>query len=654
MNALDGLAIEIEAAALDFEPTRRSSGHLPIEEDWRVWLPAVAPKTYSATFEWFHAEFWNWYWPLLKLRRAGRPIPDETPLDCFLPWGRHLGKSSSMEGVALAEGAMIGQAFGVYISSTKEKAQEHLQAVRELIEGSEIAKYYPELANPRVGKYGNQRGWRADAVYTDGGFAIVSCSLEQGIRGLKDGSRRPTFIILDDIDERDDSPEIRDEKFEAITQDALPMLGPYGLVIFGQNLIYNDSIAHRTLQRKADWFHNCKIVGVRDGVRWKPINTYQDDLRIEKLDGAPTIVAGTPNWRYLDRRVMQRALNRFGERAFWRECQNKTAPDPEELVWKNYSAAHSVITWESFARLFGSWRIRSDFNLYAGYDKGDTGPDKHPAVFSVAAVAPSRCALAGDVFIFYEYVADATEDVGDMARHLIADLARLCEHSEIQEARRLLDMSYAPGVPEDAAWRLRKQAGRLLPFKVFNGSHEALDQRRTLQVKWGLPVQPGNAAKDAGLEQLHHYCKLEAAPHPFYPDLHGRPNLYLVVAPEQYEVAIDRWGLHRHRWEAENLKWDRNVTTRDVPTKFGDDATDAVKQYMQTFALIPKPLTLAERIQEELPERYKLENLRAEYPGGLPANVELAYIVNRQMAERNVRLRSRVKRFDDRLQPIKR
>jgi len=346
-------------------------------------------------------------------------------------------------------------------------------------------------------------------------------------------------------------------------------------------------------------------------------------------------------------------LNRFGQRAFWRECQNITAPDPEELVWKTYSARHSVITWDDFAKVFRSGRIRSDFNLYGGYDRGNTGPTKHPAVFSVAAVAPRRTALGGDVFIFYEYVANATEDVGDMARHLIEDLALLCDHPQIHEAARLLAMSYAPGTPEDAAWRLRKQAGALIPFKVFNGSHEALDERRTLQTKWGLPVNIGDSAKDAGLEQLHHYAKLEAVSHPFFPELHGRPNLYLVVAPDQYEVAVDRFGLHRHRWEAENLKWDKNVTTRDVPVKFGDDATDASKQYFQTFSLIPKPLNTEEKIQAALPDRYKLQNLQAEHPEGLPSNVELAYAVNRQLAAQRVKLKGRVKRFDDRLKRIK-
>lgn len=608
------LAIQINAGAQEFDSVIHQRQPLKFEDRWQDWLPAIAPKTYSAPFEWFHADFWNWYWPILKLRREGLPVPDDTPLDCFLPWGRGLAKSSSMEGVALAEGAMIGEAFGVYLSSTKEKAQEHLQAIRDLIEGSEIAAYYPKLADPRLGKFGNQRGWKADAIYTTGGFGIVSCSLEQGIRGLKDGNRRPTFIILDDIDERDDSPEIKANKFEAITQDALQMLAPYGLTIFGQNLIYSGSIADDTLQRKADWLHHCRIVGVKDGARWKPVNTYRDDLKIEKRNGRPTITAGTPNWSRLDQKASQRMLDKAGERSFWRECQNLTAPDPEELVWKTFSAKHSVITWNDFARVFGSRRIRADFNLYAGYDKGDTGPSKHPAVITVAAVAPERSRLSGDVFIFYEYVAEATEDVGDMARHLIEDMALLCDHPEIQEATRLLGSSFAPGIPEDAAWGLRKQAGSLIPFKVFNGSHEALSQRKTLHAKWGLPVRAGDSAKDAGLEQLHHYAKIEDAAHPFFPALHGRTNLYLVVSPDQYEVAVDRFGLQRLRWEAENLKWDRNITTRDVPVKFGDDATDTVKQYMQTFALIPAPKTLDEQIAERLPETWRDEYLRTLHP----------------------------------------
>src|SRR5262249_54497299 len=209
---------------------------------------------------------------------------------------------------------MIGRAFGVYISSTQDKAREHLQSIRDLIESSEVAAYYPGLSNPRLGKFGNQRGWRAEAVYMESGFGVVAGSLEQGIRGLRDSEIRPTFILLDDIDERDDSLKTKQEKLDTLRFDALPMLAPFGISIFAQNLIYSGSIMDDTLARKADWFHLRHQVG--------PVNTFQDDLDIQKVDGRPMIVAGTPNWSRISRGIAQALLNLIAEEEIYPECQN--------------------------------------------------------------------------------------------------------------------------------------------------------------------------------------------------------------------------------------------------------------------------------------------------------------------------------------------
>ncbi len=583
-----------------------------IEKDWREWLPAVAPGTYSAGFEWYHKAFWDWYWPLMQLRRKGEDVPESMPLNCFLPWGRGLAKSASMEGLALAEGALIGEAFGVYISSTQDKATEHIQSIRDLIEGSEIAEYYPQFSKPRIGKFGNQRGWRAEAVYTDGGFAIVAASIEKGVRGLRDGARRPTFILMDDIDERDDSLKIKQEKFDTLRFDALPMLAPNGIACFGQNLIYRGSIADDTMNRKADWFHGCKIVGQPDEKGgYGPINTYRDDVKIEKIDSVPTIVAGTPNWSRLNRSVSQRLLVTIGEEGFWRECQNNIAPPKEKLVWTGFSESLHVITWEQFETVFKTNRIPSHWHLYAGYDAGQTGPDSHPAVFTVAAVAGENAPLSGDIFLFYEYVAAAGEDEDSMAKAMIEDLALLCHGPHFTKAAKLVSGSYRPDVNESRAWELRKRAGQMIPFKIFNGSHEAASERRTFRLKWGLPVKAGKPGKTEGLSQLRHYLKPENAQHPFKPALRGKPNLYLVVANDQYQAARDRYGLQRLRWEAGNLKWDVNVLTRDVPEKFGDDGTDAVKNWLQTFAMTAAPLTDSERVEAALPEHLQAQNAPA-------------------------------------------
>src|SRR5262245_54450350 len=446
----------------DSAPVTASRNASEIEESWRVWLPAIAPKTFTAPFEWFHEQFLDWYWALLTLRAEGEPVPENLPLAGLLALGRGLGKSTLLEAIALAEGAHIPRSFGVYISSTQDKAREHLQSIRDLIESSHVAYYYPGLANPRVGKFGNQRGWRAEAIYTDSGFGIVAASLEQGIRGLRDSEIRPTFILLDDIDERDGSPKIKQEKFDTIRFDALPMLAPFGIAIYAQNLIYSGSIMDDTLQRRLDWFHLRHQVGT--------VNTFQNDLEIEKVDGRPTIIAGTPNWARIGRREGQALLDLIGEEAVYRECQNRTAPSAEKLVWSGFTEQTHVISWSQFADVFASRVIPEHWFLYAGYDAGSTGPDRHPAVFSVSAVAAEDSPLAGDIFTIYEYVAEAGELEDDMAKALVLDLAKLCGHYVIKQAAGLVSNSYRDDVSERNAWQMREQAGRLMPFKVFNGS----------------------------------------------------------------------------------------------------------------------------------------------------------------------------------------
>jgi hypothetical protein len=413
-----------------FVGDRRLPAAAAIEKNYDIWFPSIAPKVFSHPFEWFHRLFLDWYWPLLKLRVSGATVPADIPLAALLCLGRGLGKSAILEGVSLAEGAHFGEAFGLYVSSTKDKCGEHLQNVRALIESSEIARYYPGLASPRIGKFGNQRGWKADAIYTQGGFTLIAASLEQGVRGLRDLERRPSFILLDDIDERDDSLQVKQEKFETLSKDIVPMLAPYGLVLYAQNLIYSGSVMDDTINRKIDWFHLRHQVG--------PINTFQDDLEIEKRDGRPVITAGTPNWSRIDRPVAQDILNKSGEESFWVECQNRTAPSPKKRVWKGFEERIHVITWAEFASVFGAPRIPGHWYLYAGYDAGATGPERHPAAFSVAAVAAENSPMPGDVFVFYEYVAEAIETEDDMAKALITDLAALCDSYAIRQAADLV------------------------------------------------------------------------------------------------------------------------------------------------------------------------------------------------------------------------
>lgn len=103
--------------------------------------------------------------------------------------------------------------------------------------------------------------------------------------------------------------------------------------------------------------------------------------------------------------------------------------------------------------------------LYAGYDAGTTGPERHPSVFSVVAVAAENSLMPGDVFVFYKYVAEAIEVEDDMAKALIGDLARLCDNPAVSQAAGLVARADDEHMTEMDAWKFRRPAGQLIPSR---------------------------------------------------------------------------------------------------------------------------------------------------------------------------------------------
>ena len=176
-----------------------------IERDWRTWLRAVGPNTFTSSFASFHSEFWTWFWRLIAKRRAGQRISDEEQVFLAI-WARGMGKSANVEWAAIAEGALIGNGYVLYVSGTQNLADGHVQSIRERLESDEITSYYPHLGQPKVGKHGNQYGWRQDFLITSGGWAIRPIGLDVRVRGGRVGDLRPTLIIFDDVDDHSDSP----------------------------------------------------------------------------------------------------------------------------------------------------------------------------------------------------------------------------------------------------------------------------------------------------------------------------------------------------------------------------------------------------------------------------------------------------------------
>src|SRR5262245_16630240 len=71
-----------------------------IETDWRNWLRACGPRTFTGSFAQFHIEFWEWNWRLTWKAVRGEPIGEEEQAFLAL-WFRGAGKSSHVEWAAL-------------------------------------------------------------------------------------------------------------------------------------------------------------------------------------------------------------------------------------------------------------------------------------------------------------------------------------------------------------------------------------------------------------------------------------------------------------------------------------------------------------------------------------------------------------------------
>ncbi len=201
-----------------------------------TWLRTLGSRTFTGTFADFHYDLWEWYWRIAGKRRAEIPLTNQELVYLAL-WFRGAGKSSHVEWCAIAEGALVGTGYVQYICRKEGQAQEHVASIRQRIESENVARYYPQLANPKIGRHGNQYGWGQDFLLTAGGWAIRPIGLEQAVRGGKVGDLRVTLRIFDDIDNETDSPYVVEGIEKRIARSILPMGGPEAITLFAQNII---------------------------------------------------------------------------------------------------------------------------------------------------------------------------------------------------------------------------------------------------------------------------------------------------------------------------------------------------------------------------------------------------------------------------------
>lgn len=291
-------------AAIDaFSPAR-------LERNYRAWLSQLLPQHFRGAdqFAEHHEQFWEWAWPIADASVADPPA-------YLAIWPRGGNKSTTAEAFAVAAGARGRRKFGLYICRTQDQADSHVSSISSMILNSNVADYYPDMANPkmeRVGGHQRQAAWNRSVLTTASGFTMQGYGLQSAFRGVRVEEYRPDLIIISDIDDIGDSPSFVKTLLGHLAGSVLPTAANHCVYLFEQNLIHHNSMMNQVLTRETDV--------LSDRVEGGPVPAVRDIRYARKRER--WFITGTPTWVGQDLAACEGKVNTFGKDYFERECQH--------------------------------------------------------------------------------------------------------------------------------------------------------------------------------------------------------------------------------------------------------------------------------------------------------------------------------------------
>jgi len=157
---------------------------------------------------------------------------------------RNSGKSTILN-TAYALWAIMGtikKKHVVIASQSQQRAKDHLMNVRKEIENN-------RLLSENLGPFslGEDRWGATTLIIPNYEARISTISVEEGIRGLKEGPYRPDLIIADDIEDSNSvkTQEVRDKTFDWFTGELLPLGSTDVKVVVLGNFLHSDSVLSR-------------------------------------------------------------------------------------------------------------------------------------------------------------------------------------------------------------------------------------------------------------------------------------------------------------------------------------------------------------------------------------------------------------------------
>lgn len=309
-----------------------------LEEDWALWLThffsdyLTNPRGELVPMADYHTEFWNAIW---AVKNGELPVIRGARRDAFFAiWSRGTGKSTSTELAVAAMAARKARRYCLYVSDSQDQADQHVQNIGDMLTSRSFAALYPAAADRKMGKYG-PASWRRNRLMTASGFTLDAIGLEKSVRGLKQEDQRPDLIILDDIDDINDSAVMTDRKMKTLSRSILPAAAPDAVVIMVQNLILLDGIMDRLVHNRADFLRTAYVSGPHPAIT---------GLQYRGLpDGSWEITGGQSTWPAKTLTDWAVEMNRMGPDAFLAECQHQLQ-GISDRVYPDFSpTAHEYI-----------------------------------------------------------------------------------------------------------------------------------------------------------------------------------------------------------------------------------------------------------------------------------------------------------------------
>jgi hypothetical protein len=619
---------------------------------WRVWYGTIFGEEFVTNLAPHHEEALEWHWQTVLAKRAGL-IPTPNSYFAVLPRGHR--KSDLIRHIAVADACLLRKGYCLYVSSSRGKVHEHALSIEALIHSPGVVAYYPQMAKVDKTVVGQQRSWTADRMISEIGYTWHFVGLKEGVAGANVDNVRPSLVVLDDVDERDDSPMISADRMKVLTRSVLPTRQRNTVYFSAQNYISRHGVIYQ--------IHTGKVPALSNRVHTKPIPAFYDLVTERRtIDDQPRdiIISGTPSWPYYDIKAGQAEIDDIGLPAFLVEMQHEVDADKAGAVLPDYDENVHVITWGAFNAVYGlppdNRDVPRHWRKFCGYDHGAS--EGHETAVSWLAVAGQNGPQPGTIF-FYKLMSAKLGDLSGQMAHRILDyvLAPLQADPATHMELALLDRATAD--PGDAmASDIRRRITQFLvahqDFAMFHASHEQKALRDVLRMIYALPFQACNPKSAGGVEQWKHYMKPDFnEPHPFKPERQGLCKFYMVVDDDQIDTPRNDAGLAMARLELPEWRWRQQILTvsglmDERPAKQYDNVANSIQMILTHFSLTATPLTTAERVEAAIPPHLRYDELLKNSPfeKGLTPSQEMAHLFALQHARRKVK-RGKIQRFRD-------